>query len=153
MCGQSISFNFVRPMNTIPHFFDENDVAELFTICHNLKHLAMLQTLFYGYLRASELCSLDDCVLDLKSLMLRIEGKGGKESIVYITDECAKTLRRYLEIRAPLEIDGRSSTRTLVDVGNVVASIACSCTIRSLQVSRSMGAFMYFHGIVWAAYS
>ena len=67
----------------------------------------MLQTLFYGCLRASELCNLDDRDLDLKSLILRVEGKGGKEAMVYITDDCAKTLRRYLEVRAPLVIDGR----------------------------------------------
>ena len=109
MRGKSIDFNFIRPMNTIPHFFDENDIAKLFAVCQNLKHLAMLQTLFYGCLRASELCSLDDSDLDLKSLTLRVEGKGGKEAIVYISDECAKTLRRYLEVRAPLVIDGRKT--------------------------------------------
>lgn len=107
MHGKSIDFNFVRPTNTIPYFFDENDIDKLFTVCHNLKHLAMLQTLFFGCLRASELCSLDDCDLDLKSLTLRVEGKGGKEAMVYITGECAKTLKHYLEVRAPLEIDGR----------------------------------------------
>lgn len=107
MQGSSVGFNFVRPMNTIPHFFDENDINKIFSVCRNLKHLAMLQTLFYGCLRASELCSLDDCDLDLKSLSLRVEGKGGKEAIVYITDECAKILRRYLEVRPSLEINGR----------------------------------------------
>jgi len=107
MCGKTIDFSFVRPMNTIPYFFDENDIDKIFSVCSNLKHLAMLQTLFYGCLRASELCSLDDSDLDLKSLSLRVEGKGGKEAIAYITDDCAKTLKRYLEIRAPLEIDSR----------------------------------------------
>jgi integrase/recombinase XerD len=107
MCGKSIDFNFVKPMNTIPHFFDENDIAKLFSMCCNIKHLAILETLFYGCLRNSELCNLDDCDLDLKSLTLRVEGKGGKEAMVYITDDCAKTLRRYLEVRAPLIIDGR----------------------------------------------
>ncbi|MCJ7444681.1 MAG: tyrosine-type recombinase/integrase [Methanotrichaceae archaeon] len=98
---------FRQTDETIPHFFDENDIAKQFIVCHNLKHLAMLQTLFYGCLRASELCNLDDRDLDLKSLILRVEGKGGKEAMVYITDDCAKTLRRYLEVRAPLVIDGR----------------------------------------------
>jgi site-specific recombinase XerD len=107
MQGKSIEFNFIRPINTIPYFFDENDISKLFSVCHNLKHMAMLQTLFYGCLRASELCSLNDRDLDLKSLSLRVEGKGGKEAIVYITDECAKTLRRYLEVRPSLEINGR----------------------------------------------
>ena len=48
MRGQSINFPFVKPINTIPYFFDENDIDKLFSVCHNLKHLAMLQTLFYG---------------------------------------------------------------------------------------------------------
>ena len=107
MSGKSIDFNLIRPMNTIPYFFDENDIDKIFSACNNIKHLAMLQTLFYGCLRASELCSVDDCDLDLKSLTLRVEGKGGKEAITYITGDCAKTIRRYLEVRAPLEIDGR----------------------------------------------
>lgn len=107
MCGKSVDFSFIKPKNIIPHFFDENDIIRIFTVCSNLKHLAMLQTLFYGSLRASELCSLNDSDLDLKSLSLRVEGKGGREAIVYITDDCAKTLKSYLEIRAPLEIDGQ----------------------------------------------
>ncbi|MEM0498794.1 MAG: tyrosine-type recombinase/integrase, partial [Methanothrix sp.] len=107
MRGKAVSFKFIRPANTIPYFFDENDIARIFSACTNLKHLAMLQTLFYGCLRASELCNLDDCDLDLQALTLRVEGKGGKEAIVYITDDCAKTLRRYLEVRPPLVIDGR----------------------------------------------
>lgn len=82
MRGLSLDFPFVKPMNTIPHFFDENDIDRLFGACHNLKHLAMLQTLFYGCLRASELCNIDDSDLDLKSLTLQVEGKGGKEAIV-----------------------------------------------------------------------
>jgi integrase/recombinase XerD len=108
MRGQSLSFPFVKPMNTIPYFFDENDIDKLFNVCHNLKHLAMLQTLFFGSLRASELCKLDDGDLDLKALTLRVEGKGGKEALVYITDECAKTLRQYLDRRPPLHIDGKN---------------------------------------------
>jgi integrase len=32
----------------------------------NLKHLCMFQVLFYGCLRASELCNLDDDDLDLE---------------------------------------------------------------------------------------
>ncbi len=52
--------------------------------------------------------TIDDADVDLKALTIHIRGgKGGKDALVYITDDCAKTLRRYLEVRAPLEIDGR----------------------------------------------
>jgi len=75
--GQSVDFNFIKPMNTIMHFFDETEIAGLFTCAiTSIKHLAMLQTLFYGCLRAFELCNLDNCDLDLKSLTLRFEVRG-----------------------------------------------------------------------------
>jgi integrase len=41
--------------------------------------MAMLNVLFYGCLRASELCQLNDEDVDFKSLTLRINGKGGHE--------------------------------------------------------------------------
>jgi integrase/recombinase XerD len=108
MQGNPIDFHFIAPRNTIPYYFEESDIARIFSVCYNIKHLAMLQTMFYASLRASELCDLDEIDLDLKALTIRIRnGKGGKEAIVYITDDCSKTLRRYLEVRAPLMIDGR----------------------------------------------
>lgn len=108
MIGQTVEFPFVKPKNTIPFFFDESDITKIFSVCSNLKHFAMLQTLFYACLRASELCSLDDSDIDLKTLSVRIrDGKGGKEGISCITNECAQTLKQYLKVRPPLEIDGR----------------------------------------------
>lgn len=68
----------------------------------------MLQTLFYGCLRASELCNLNDEDLDLKTLTLMVrEGKGGKDGIACINHECANVLKEYLQIRPPYLIDGR----------------------------------------------
>jgi integrase/recombinase XerD len=108
MLGQNVSFAFIKPNNTIPYYFDESDIERLFGVCNNIKHLAMLKTMFYASLRASELCNLDDSDVDIKALTLFVhEGKGGKDGFAYFTDDCAKTLRRYLEVRAPLVIDGR----------------------------------------------
>ena len=110
MLGRTIEFPFIKPRNNIPYYFDENDIFKIFSVCTNIKHLSMLQTMFYACLRVSELCNLDDPDLDLKAMTIRIrDGKGGKEAIAYITDDCAKTLRRYLEVRAPLVIDGRKT--------------------------------------------
>jgi len=108
MLGQNVSFAFVKPNNTIPYHFDESDIERLFGVCNNIKHLAMLKTMFYASLRASELCNLDDSDIDIKALTLFVHGgKGGKDGLAYFTDDCAKTLRRYPEVRAPLVIDGR----------------------------------------------
>jgi hypothetical protein len=49
-----------------------------FGVGSNIKRLAMLQTLFYACLQASEFCDLEDSNLDLKTLSIRIrDGKGG----------------------------------------------------------------------------
>ncbi|MDI9616087.1 MAG: tyrosine-type recombinase/integrase [Methanothrix sp.] len=57
---------------------------------------------------ASKLCNPDDQDADLNTLTVFVRrGKGGRDAVVYITDDCAKTLRRYLEVRPPLVIDGR----------------------------------------------
>jgi site-specific recombinase XerD len=43
------------------------------------------------------------------ALSIRIrEGKGGKEGIALINDQCASTLKRYIEIKPQLEVDGES---------------------------------------------
>ena len=57
MLGQDVSFTFVKPNNTIPYYFDESEIARIFGVCNNIKHLAMLKTMFYASLRASELLS------------------------------------------------------------------------------------------------
>lgn len=107
MLGQEIDLPFLKRNDELPFYFDQDDVLRIFSACHNLKHLAMLQTLFYGCLRASELCNLDDRDLDLKSLTIHVrEGKGGKDGIVYISEECAKTLKLYLGVRQSLDIGG-----------------------------------------------
>ena len=108
MIGQEVKFTFMKPNNTIPYYFDESEITKIFGICNNVKHLAMLKTKFYASLRASELCNLDDSDVDLRTLTVYVRGgKGGKDGLVFITDDCAKTLRHYLEARPPLEINKR----------------------------------------------
>ena len=43
MNGQDVTFNCVRPKNTIPYWFDEMDVLKIFAAVHNVRHYAMLQ--------------------------------------------------------------------------------------------------------------
>jgi integrase/recombinase XerD len=108
MLGDPISIPYLKRSEGIPHYFDEDDVRKIFCIIHNIKHLAMLNVLFFGCLRASELTDLDDEDIDLKSLTLRIrDGKGGRSGVVPVSNECVEVLRDYLRVRLPLQIDGR----------------------------------------------
>ena len=106
----NIEWNFphLKPNEGIPYYFSERDVLKIFAECTNIKHLAMLQTLFYACLRSSELCKLDDSDLDLNAKTLRLrETKGGRDDIVYISDDCAETLKIYLKIRPQIKIKNR----------------------------------------------
>jgi integrase/recombinase XerD len=108
MIGEPVKLPILKRNDTLPDFFTEDEVLAIFAAIHNLKHLAMIQTAFYGCLRSSELCNLDDGDVDLSSLRIHIrEGKGGRDGITFFNETCARTLRRYLEVRPPLLIDGR----------------------------------------------
>lgn len=108
MLGEKIQIKRLEPNNQIPYYFDKEDVIKIFSVITNLKHLAMMQTLFYACLRANELCNIDVIDIDFKNLSIRINsGKGGKDGICFITNECASTLRRYLDAKPKLVIEGR----------------------------------------------
>lgn len=105
MYGEEYKQVLLTCHNAIPHYFSEDEVHRIFDT-HAHKHLAMLQTMFYGCLRASELCDLEDRDLDLAKLSIHVRyGKGDKEGIVCITPNCGYTIQRYLSIRPPLLID------------------------------------------------
>lgn len=108
MLGESISVKRLEPNNKIPYFFSADEVFKIFSAINNIKHLAMLKTLFFGCLRASELCALNDEDLDLKSQTVRIRnGKGGKEAVTPISSDCSEILKEYLEARPSLVINGK----------------------------------------------
>ena len=108
MLGEEVSYKRLNPNNYIPYYFTAHEVQKIFAVCANLKHYAMLNVLFYGALRASELCAVNDQDVNLKDLTIRVrEGKGGKEGIVYINNECATVLKQYLSVRPLLKIDGQ----------------------------------------------
>ena len=108
MFEEKVDYPRLNPNNNIPYYFTSEEVRKIFSVCSNFKHYAMLTTLFYGALRASELCALDDQDINLDSLTIRVRyGKGGKEGLVCINNDCARVLKQYMAARPPLEIDKR----------------------------------------------
>ncbi len=58
---------------------------------------AIIETLYYTGIRASELVSLDVQSINLKERYFRVIGKGNKERIVPFAIECQETIKYYLE--------------------------------------------------------
>jgi integrase/recombinase XerD len=108
MLGEKIEYKRIEPNNQIPYYFGKDEVIKIFDLIHNIKHLAILQTLFYACLRASELCNLDVADVDLMNLTIRVNnGKRGKDRIALINSDCAAVLRRYLEVKPAFVLEDR----------------------------------------------
>ncbi|MFT3707940.1 MAG: tyrosine recombinase XerC [Archangium sp.] len=67
-----------------------------------LRDIAMLEVLYGGGLRVSELCGLDLTSLDARSKTVRVLGKGNKERICPLHDGAMEALRVWLERRNEL---------------------------------------------------
>ncbi len=109
MFGETLPVKRLEPHNEIPFYFTEDDIIKIFSSVDNIKHLAMLETMFFACLRVSELCSLNDEDVDIQTLTVRIrQGKGGRDGITYLHPECVRTIQQYLAIRPAIELDGKT---------------------------------------------
>jgi len=66
---------------------------------NGLRDRAILETLFSTGLRVSELARLNRDQVDLERKEFGVIGKGSKPRVVFLSDEAAEWIRRYLETR------------------------------------------------------
>ena len=66
----------------------------------SLRDRAVLSTLFSTGMRVSELCSLDRDKIDLSRGEFSIRGKGSKIRVVFLSDQAAKDIKKYLDKRS-----------------------------------------------------
>lgn len=69
------------------------------TTLDGMRDKAILEGLFSTGLRVSELASLNRDSINFERLEFPIMGKGGKERIVFLSEEAAETIQGYLERR------------------------------------------------------
>ena len=86
-----------------PHALYKDQIEEIIQGCKNrndplaTRDLAIIETLYYCGIRASELVNIKVQDVDLRNRNLRVVGKGNKERVVPFTEECAKTLNDYIK--------------------------------------------------------
>lgn len=100
------TLNLPRPKkpSSIPTVLSIDEVKKIFSVTLNIKHLAMIQTMFYHGLRRSELLNLKIVDIDSSLMELRvIQSKGLKDRSIPLSDECLNTLRLYYKTCKPKE--------------------------------------------------
>lgn len=86
----------------LPTTLSEKEVASLLEAESNLKHRAILMTLYSGGLRLQEAIQLRVVDIDSAGMRIRIRaGKGGKERYVMLSFELLDTLRDYFKKYQP----------------------------------------------------
>jgi len=94
----------------LPQFLDGDEVTSLLDApsgetWEGKRDRSLLETLYSAGLRVSELVGLNHEDVDFYGAMLRVRGKGKKERIIPMGDWALKSLKEYLEAKAPREIN------------------------------------------------
>jgi integrase/recombinase XerD len=90
-----------RPF-TLPTLLSQAEVAALLSALPNLKHRAILTTLYAAGLRVSELCQLQITDIDSARMLLRVrQGKGQQDRYVMLSPKLLPLLRQYWQQEKP----------------------------------------------------
>ncbi len=93
---------------SLPKSLTEEEVEALLeapdlNTAHGMRDKAMLELLYATGLRVSELVNLGFSQVNLRQGVIRVMGKGNKERLVPIGDECSIAIQKYVETaRRPL---------------------------------------------------
>jgi len=83
----------------LPVYLGEDEVVRLLEAAKNARDRAILECLYGGGLRVSELTGIDRDDLDLRAGIARVRGKGRKERLAPLGGSAVRALEAYLEER------------------------------------------------------
>jgi site-specific recombinase XerD len=93
---------FGKRRRTLPSVLTEKEIVALLEAEQNLKHRAILMTLYSGGLRLQEALQLRPCDIDSADMRIHIRsGKGGKARYVMLSHTLLDTLRKYFKLYKP----------------------------------------------------
>lgn len=123
LLDQSLQLDYLLPKRSetkLPKFFSKEEVRRILDNTDNLKHKAMLMTIYSCGLRLGELLNLKLNDVRSSDQIVRInQSKGNKDRIVSLPDKLLHILRNYYQVYKPVdylfegEKTGRYSERSV----------------------------------------
>lgn len=120
--NRQIQINYIYPDRSeykLPKVLSQEDIKLLIGGILNIKHKAIISTIYSGGLRISELLNLKITDIDSKRMMIRIENsKGNKDREVMLSENLLILLREYYKSYKPKvyifegQSGGKYSTRS-----------------------------------------
>jgi integrase/recombinase XerD len=103
----------LKQIRRLPGILTKEEVGRIFEVCSNLKHRAILMTIYGSGLRLSEISKLKISDIDSKAMRIFInQGKGGKDRYSILSQTNLSVLRDYWKQYKPKEwlFEGRTSS-------------------------------------------
>lgn len=111
-------FSSPKTPRHLPNYLSQEDMRALLSIPdlstpQGLRDRAILEVLYGGGLRVSEVVELNVSSIDWGRREVRVWGKGAKERIALLGEPAIKALRAYLETGRPVLLGGKETTPAL----------------------------------------
>jgi site-specific recombinase XerD len=86
----------LKQIRRLPGILTKEEIGNIFEACDNLKHRAILMTIYGSGLRLSEIAKLKVSDIDSKSMRIFVnQGKGGKDRYSILSQTNLEVLREY----------------------------------------------------------
>ncbi len=94
----------IKERRRLPVVLSPQEIKAIFDVTENIKHKAILMTIYSAGLRVSEVCNLKVSDIDSKNMQIFIrQGKGKKDRYTLLSDSNLQILREYWNIYHPQE--------------------------------------------------
>src|SRR4029434_4194464 len=102
MVSPSMLLPYQRTGSQLPEILSPQEVSALLQATRNLKHRALLMTMYAAGLRVAEVTHLRVTDIDGQRMMIRVEqGKGRKDRYVMLSPPLRAVLQQYWRERHP----------------------------------------------------
>jgi len=90
----------LRQPRPLPRCLKQEEVSRLFDVIHSIRDRAMFMLMLRCGLRVEEVTRLKIGAVDLARRKLVVQnGKGGKDRVVYVSNDACEALAKYLRVR------------------------------------------------------